>query len=122
MKHFPGNRLLVSTDFLTTFQLSEYYRYSNTADFYTAVFTEHHFNGFLTNKIPLIKKLNWHLVAGASALWLPAQSYAEWHLGLENIFRFFSVDVVTGYAQGQKPRTGIRLGSTFNIFGGGGAD
>lgn len=122
MKHFPGNRLLVSTDFLTTFQLAEYYRYSNTADFYTAVFTEHHFNGFLTNKIPLIKKLNWHLVAGASALWLPAQSYAEWHLGLENIFRFFSVDIVTGYAQGQKPRTGIRLGTTFNIFGGGGAD
>lgn len=120
MKHFPGNRLLLSTDFLTTFQLPQYYRFSNAADFYTAVFTEHHFNGFLTNKIPGIKKLNWHLVAGASALWLPDQTYAEWHAGFENIFRFFSVDIVTGYTQGSKPRTEIRFGTTFNIGGGGG--
>ncbi|MEJ8819257.1 DUF5686 and carboxypeptidase regulatory-like domain-containing protein [Lacibacter sp. H407] len=122
MKHFPGNRLLLSTDFLTTFQLPQYYRFSNADDFYTAVFTEHHFNGFLTNKIPGIKKLNWHLVAGASVLWLPGQTYAEWHAGFENIFRFFSVDVVTGYTQGSKPRTEVRFGTTFNIGGGGGND
>lgn len=122
MKHFPGNRLLLSTDFLTTFQLPQYYQYSNADKFYTAVFTEHHFNGFITNKIPGIKKLNWHLVTGASAVWLPLQTYAEWHVGFENIFRFFSVDVITGYTQGLRPRTEIRFGTTFNILGGGGND
>ena len=122
MKHFPGNRLLLSTDFLTTFQLPQYYQYSNADKFYTAVFTEHHFNGFITNKIPVIKKLNWHLVTGASAVWLPLKTYAEWHVGFENIFRFFSVDVITGYTQGLKPRTEIRFGTTFNILGGGGND
>ncbi|HLO39028.1 MAG TPA: DUF5686 and carboxypeptidase regulatory-like domain-containing protein [Lacibacter sp.] len=117
MKHFPGNRLIRSTDFMTTFQLSPYYQYSNADDLYAAVFTEHHFNGFITNKIPGLKKLNWHLVSGVSALWLPKHTYAEWHVGLENIFRFFRVDVVTGYQQTMKPRMELRIGTTINVGG-----
>ncbi len=115
LKHFPGNRLVRAADYLTVFQLPQYYQYSNGEQFYTAVFTEHHFNGFLTNKIPGIKKLNWNLVSGVSALWLQKRTYAEWHVGLENIFRFFRVDIVTGYRQGKAPRYEYRIGSSFNI-------
>ncbi|HTH31895.1 MAG TPA: DUF5686 family protein, partial [Lacibacter sp.] len=110
MKHFPGNRFLRSTDFMTTFQLPQYYQYSNADKLYGAVFSEHHFNGFITNKIPGLKQLNWHLVSGVSALWLPKHTYAEWHVGLENIFRFFRVDIVTGYQQTMKPRMEFRVG------------
>lgn len=117
LKHFPGNRLIRSTDFMTTFQLSAYYQYSNADDLYAAVFTEHHFNGFITNKIPGLKKLNWHLVSGVSALWLPKHTYAEWHVGLENIFRFFRADIVTGYQQTLRPRMELRIGTTINVGG-----
>jgi hypothetical protein len=117
MKHFPGNRLIRSTDFMTTFQLPQYYQYSNADKLYAAVFTEHHFNGFITNKIPGFKRLNWHLVSGVSALWLPKHTYAEWHVGIENIFRFFRVDVVTGYQQNMRPRTELRIGTTINVGG-----
>lgn len=117
LKHFPGNRLIRSTDFMTSFQLSPYYQYSNADDLYAAVFTEHHFNGFITNKIPGLKKLNWHLVSGVSALWLPKRTYAEWHVGLENIFRFFRIDIVTGYQQTLRPRMELRIGTTINVGG-----
>ena len=115
MKHFPGNRLFMSTDYLSVFQLTPYYLYSNKESIYGTAFLEHHFNGLLTNKIPGFKKLNWNLVAGASAMWLPKQTYAEWHVGFENIFRFFRVDIVNGYEQGKRPVFEVRLGSSFNI-------
>jgi Family of unknown function (DUF5686) len=117
LKHFPGNRFIRSTDFMTTFQLPQYYQYSNADKLYGSVFSEHHFNGFITNKIPGLKQLNWHLVSGVSALWLPKHTYAEWHVGLENIFRFFRVDVVTGYQQTMRPRLELRVGTTINVGG-----
>jgi len=115
LKHFPGNRLLGAEDYMTTFQLPQYYQYSNADKIFGSVFAEHHFNGFITNKIPGIKKLNWNLVAGASALWLQKRTYAEWHIGLENIFRFIRLDIVTGYQQGQSPRYDLRVGTSFNF-------
>jgi hypothetical protein len=115
LNHMPGNRLIRSSDFMTVFQLPQYYLFSNSDRVYTTVFAEHHFNGFLTNKIPGIKQLNWHLVTGAAAMWLQNKTYAEWHVGFENIFRFFRVDLVTGYQQGAKPRMEFRIGSVINV-------
>lgn len=112
-KHLPGNRLITAEDYMTTFQLPQYYLYSNAEKYYATVFVEHHFNGFLTNKIPAFKKLNWNLVTGANIMWLPKTTYAEWHIGFENIFRIIRVDVVTGYTQGKAPRYEFRIG--FNI-------
>jgi Family of unknown function (DUF5686)/CarboxypepD_reg-like domain len=117
LKHFAGNRLFRAEDYLTTFQLPQYYQFSNSADFYTAVFAEHHFNGFITNKIPVIKKLNWHLVGGVAYLRLPSTNYFEWHAGFENIFRILRVDVVTAYQSGMSPRTEFRIGSSVSIGG-----
>ncbi len=112
-KHIPGNRLITAEDYLTTFQLTQYYQYSNTEKMYALAFAEHHFNGFLTNKIPGFKKLNWNLVTGANLMWLPTKTYAEWHIGFENIFRFLRVDIVTGYTKGLAPRYEYRIG--YNI-------
>jgi Family of unknown function (DUF5686)/CarboxypepD_reg-like domain len=114
-KHFPGNRTISADNYLTTFQIPQYYLLSNTADFYAAVFAEHHFNGFLTNKIPVIKKLNWHLVGGIAYVKLPSTSFFEWHAGFENIFRLFRLDVVHAYQSGKPSTFEIRIGSAFNI-------
>ncbi len=115
MQHFPGNRLYKSTDFLSTFQLISYYTFSNTANRSLAFFGEHHFNGLLTNKIPVFKSLNWNLVAGGSCLLYPSVSYAEWHVGFENIFRFFRVDLVSGYLNGRVQMPEYRIGTSISI-------
>jgi len=116
LNHFPGNRLLRASDYMTTFQLPLYYRFSNRDRLYGLLFAEYHLNGFLTNKIPLIKKLNWHLVGGAGSLWRSGQfNYWEWHLGLDNIFRTFRVDLVRGYYGGNSEKMEIRIGSRINI-------
>ncbi len=115
--HLPGNRLFRSSDFMTRFQLPQYYRFSNTAPFYTALFSEHHFNGFLTNKVPGLKQLNWHLVAGFSGVWMNGTNYMEWHAGLENIFRLFRFDLVTGRLNGKQVPLEFRIGTSIAIGG-----
>lgn len=117
LKHFPGNRLFRAEDYLTTFQVPQYYQFSNNADFYTAVFAEHHFNGFLTNKLPVIKKLNWHLVGGVAYLNLPKTNYFEWHVGLENILKVLRFDIVNAYQTGMPARMEFRIGSQVSIGG-----
>ncbi len=120
MKHFAGNRLFRAEDYMNTFQLPSYYHFSNTDQLYGALYAEHHFNGFLTNKIPGFRKLNWNLTAGASALWLKHTNYYEWHVGFENILRVFRVDFVTGYLNGTIRKPEFRIGT--NIIIGGGDD
>lgn len=115
LNHFPGNRLIRSTDFLSSFQLPLYYRFSNDDRQYGLVFAEHHFNGFLTNKIPVIRKLNWNLVAGVGSLWLNAGNYTEWHVGLENIFRLFRIDIVRGYYKGNSEKMELRFSTNVSI-------
>ena len=115
LNHFAGNRLIRASDFQSTFQLPLYYRFSNQDRFYGTLFAEHHFNGFLTNKLPVIKKLNWHLVGGISSLWLNAAQYMEWHMGLENIFRVFRFDIVKGYYKGAGEKLEFRISTNLSV-------
>jgi hypothetical protein len=61
-QHFDGNQTIVASDYLNSFQLAPYYANSTIANFYAEGHLEHHFNGLLTNKIPLFRRLNWNLV------------------------------------------------------------
>jgi hypothetical protein len=75
---------------------------------------EHHFNGFLTNKIPLFKKLNLRLVGGLNAFYVGNHNYYyEFLAGLENILKLIRVDYVFGYTESgiydSRIRIGIRL-------------
>ncbi len=89
------------------------------SDRYVSLRYRHHFEGFLLNKIPLIKKLKWRAVANANVLYGsvsdknnlntptvgphgqdlvtfgrldPSVPYVELGYGIENIFKFFRVD------------------------------
>ncbi|PUZ20287.1 CarboxypepD_reg-like domain-containing protein [Chitinophaga costaii] len=111
LQHFIGNQTVLSTAYLNSFQLAPYYRYSTSAPFYATANIEHHFNGLLTNKIPLFNKLKWNLVAGANAFYVNGDNnYVEAFAGLENIFKVLRVDVVAGYQSQAKTRIGIRVG------------
>lgn len=117
-QHFNGGQILAASEYLNSFQLLPYYRYSNKSSFYAEGHAEHHFNGMLTNKIPLFRRLNWHLVGGANAFYVNKDMhYIEAFAGLENIFKLIRVDIVWGF-EPSRSVTGVRLG----IRGFGGRD
>lgn len=110
-KHFYGNLYTVSGEYMQSFQDVPFYAFSNISSFYSELHLEHHSNGLLTNKIPLLKQLNWNLVEGCNALYIyPNTQYAEVFVGLENIFKIFRVDFVTGFRNGDKPVYVCRIG------------
>ncbi len=109
--HFNGNLTAAASDYLNSFQLVSYYAFSTTAPFYIQVHTEHHFNGLLTNKIPVFKRLNWNLVAGTNTFYVNNNNnHVEIFAGIENIFKIFRVDVVQGYNLGKASGTAVRVG------------
>lgn len=116
-QHFNGNQLFLASEYLNSFQIAPYYANSTTASFYTAAHVEHHFNGLLTNKIPLFRRLNWYLVGGSNAFYVNKDNnYVEVFGGVENILKLFRVDVVASYLNGKQGLVGVRLGLG-GIFG-----
>ena len=99
-QHFNGNRVLTAGQYLRTFQLAPYYANSNRDAFFATLHYEHSFNGALTNKIPLIRKLNLRLVTGANAFMVDRDNrYAEFFFGLDNIMKIIRMDYVFAYNQ-----------------------
>src|SRR5690606_38068107 len=109
------NHLGNETLFYTTaaYNLMDFFEFAS--DRYVSLKYRHHFEGFLLNKIPLIKKLKWRAVANANVLYGsashknilntptvgpegqdlttfgkldPAVPYVEVGYGIENIFKF----------------------------------
>jgi hypothetical protein len=117
-QHFNGNQTFYASPYLNSFQLAPYYANSTTAAFYATGHIEHHFNGMITNKIPLLRNLQWNLVAGANAFYVNRNNnYVEIFGGLENILKLFRVDVVASYLDGKTGTVGVRLGLD-GLFGG----
>ncbi len=111
LQHFNGNQTFYNIKYLNSFQLAPYYRYSNAEKFYAFGHAEHHFNGLLTNKIPLFNKLKWNLVVGGNTFFVNRNNYyAEAFVGLENIFKVFRVDFVNAYQPHLGNKFGVRIG------------
>lgn len=126
--HFNGNQTIISRAYNKTFQLASYYQYSNVADVYGRLHLEWLMAGWLSNKIPLFRRLNWHFLAGTNAFYVDKnQYYAEAFFGVDNIgvkmFRLLRVDAILGYESNiAKPTFGIRLGIKINSLGIGGSN
>ncbi len=106
-KHFAGNFLSTGGTDLLGFYLIRYYRHS-TDLYFAEAHIEHHFGGFLFNKIPGIRKLKLDEVLGFHFLYTPARKeYFQLNVGLANIFKILRVDFVAGF-----------LGETVYHFGG----
>ncbi len=111
-QHFNGNQLGAAADYLNSFQLAQYYANSTTANLFTTVHLEQHLKGLLSNKIPLLNKLNWQFVTGGNAFYVNKNSnYVEAFVGIENIFKILRVDFVAAYTNGKKGLTGIKFGA-----------
>lgn len=108
--HFNGNRTIFGKFRLNAFQLLDYYKYSTNKN-YVEAYAEHHFNGFIFNKLPLIRKAGLRAVAGIR-YFTPAFeiNYFEINAGIENIFKVFRVDFVAGYEAGKNVRSAVVIG------------
>ncbi|MGC4035028.1 MAG: DUF5686 and carboxypeptidase regulatory-like domain-containing protein [Chitinophagaceae bacterium] len=119
LQHFNGNLTIYNFKYLNSFQLAPYYQYSNSARLYGVAHIEHHFNGLLTNKIPLLNSLKWNLVVGSNAFYINKNEYyLEGFAGIENILKLLRVDFVIANQQKQAEanKYNIRIGFG-GIFG-----
>ncbi|MCS7018314.1 MAG: DUF5686 family protein [Cytophagales bacterium] len=113
LKHFNTTQTIFNPAILQSFRALPYYQYS-TSGFFVEGHAEHHFNGFIFNKIPLLKKLRWQEVLGLHVLHteqLPA--YAELTVGIEKIFKILRVDYIITFQEKKAMGNFFRVGLGF---------
>ncbi|MFO0434214.1 MAG: DUF5686 family protein, partial [Sphingobacteriaceae bacterium] len=110
-KHFSGNQTIIAnTDYLNSFKLLPYYGLS-TKNWYAEFHTEHHFNGFIFNKIPLVNKLFIQEVVGFKALVNDkVDHYFEVNFAIKNIFKVVRLDYVISFKENNKLGNGFLIG------------
>ena len=102
----PGNQSYFIID--NTYNLLDYYDF--VADEYASLHFEHHFNGRLFSRVPLLRKLNWREIIGIKGVYgtvsdenrfinasglvyrAPEDIYWEYHAGIGNIFKVLRID------------------------------
>ena len=115
-KHFNGNQTIIGnpTRYLSSFMRLPYYEYS-TQNLYAQVHFQHHFEGFLLDKIPGIRKLGFSTVLGTSILYTDDQgTYSEYTFGIDKIgwsaFRFLRLDFVAAKPPNRDFEFGMMIG------------
>ncbi len=110
-KQFAGNEVLLYKSGLNSFLLLDYYRFS-TPDQYIEGHLEHNFSGFITNKIPLIRKLKLQEIVDINYLSTPQlKNYTELGVGVQ--YLAFRLLYGTSFNSGSNIRNGIRIGLSF---------
>ncbi len=115
-KHFNGNQTFLGNPdaYSNSFLLLPYYTHSTASD-YMQVHFQHHFDGWIFNKIPLIRKLGFAEVFKAAFLYTPEQKeYFELGFGIDKvgfgIFRLLRLDVAWSRNSEGKWKNGVVLG------------
>lgn len=110
-------------NYQNSFFLLPFYGYG-TDRAYAEFHLQHHLQGWLLDKLPLLRKLNLKEVVGFNAYYAETSRgegvftenlpYWEFNVGLENIgigfFRPFRIDVATGFFGDKRHRTGVVIG------------
>lgn len=114
-KHFYGNETFIGTNqnYLGKFNLMPYYSMSTNKDF-IEWHVEHNFKGFILNKIPLIRDLQYHIILGVHGMQTGDRNpYFEYSVGLDNFgikkFRPFRIDYFRSSYNGEI-KNGVILG------------
>lgn len=119
--HVMTNQYNLTTSYSNSFQLAPYYQYSHQAASFAELHFSYYLKGFLTNKIPLFKRLQWYMVTGVNALYIKEdQHYTEAFLGLDNLgwglVRFLRIDFVQSWDAYNQVKSGIRFGLNLNAL------
>ncbi len=120
-KHFGGNEthLNLNSSYLKSFGLLPYYSLSTNKSF-VETHLEYNFNGFIMNKIPLLRWTGWNTVVGYhNAITSDNKPYQEFNVGLSNFgfgkFKFFRIDYIRSYQGSKFVKDGIMLGIKANL-------
>ncbi len=117
-QHFNGNETFIfnPNNIQNSFLLLPYYERS-TDDWFIQAHYQHHFNGYLFDKVPLLRKAGFKSVFAASYLRTSESElgdYLELSYGIENlgfgIFKIFRVDAVASFEEWKYGKFGVRLG------------
>lgn len=136
-----GNQTPIYT--AVTYNLMRYGEF--VSDRYATLQYQHHFEGFLLNRVPLMRKLKWRLVGSANVIYggmsemnrkiiattnslgeeaLPVgyldrnKPYVELGYGVENIFKFFRVDFIHRLSYLDNPdvrKFGVLISAQFSL-------
>jgi len=110
--HFNGDQIIFSSFGLNSFHLLDYYKYSTNGPFVVAN-VEHHFQGLILNKIPLLRKLKLDEIIGANFLTTNSlPEYFEVFAGITK-FNVVRVDFAASYDKSGRVGEGIRIGLGF---------
>ena len=125
LHHPMGNQTIFGKpkDYSRAFFLLPYYDFSTSKPF-VQTHIQHHLQGWLLDKIPGLRKLNWKEVFGFGLYYaentaneglLPQKTpYWEVNFGFENIgfkfFRPFRIDVAAGFFGKEHYKTGVVIG------------
>ena len=111
LKQFQGNQILFYKGDINSFLLLNYYNFSTGTE-YIEGHLEHNFSGFITNKIPLIRKLKLQEIVDVNYLTTPQiKNYTELGFGLQ--YLNFRVMYGESFNSGSNIRSAIRLGLSF---------
>lgn len=112
----PGNETLIKSN--NTYNLMDFYEF--VADETIGLSYTHHFEGFILNRVPLLKQTDWRLVGGGKAVFgdfnsqndnyiptntnpevdydfiklSPSKPYAEVSYGIENILKVIRIEAI----------------------------
>jgi hypothetical protein len=125
LHHPMGNQTVIGkpVNYTRAFFLLPYYDYSTDQPF-VQMHLQHHLQGWLLDKIPGLRRLNWKEVFGAGLYYTEntfgetafqqKMPYWEVNFGFENIgfkfFRPFRIDVVAGFFGEEHYKTGVVIG------------
>jgi hypothetical protein len=105
--HFNGNEFRITNpiQYMRGFFHLPYYKFSTTDNYFTAHW-QHHFEGYLLGKLPLIRTLGFKEVVRVAYLNTPdLGNYVEAGVGIDNIgyglFRLFRLDFSWQYLDGK---------------------
>ncbi|MCL3780524.1 carboxypeptidase-like regulatory domain-containing protein [Prolixibacteraceae bacterium JC049] len=114
--------------------LMNYYEF--VSDQYASLYVEHHMQGYLFNRVPLLRKLKWREVVGFRTVWgdldkskhkqlvfpdqmsgLSRKPYMEVSVGIENIFKVLRIDAVKrlNYHHDNADKYGFRASVQFKF-------
>ncbi|MDB5285591.1 MAG: hypothetical protein JWR05_540 [Mucilaginibacter sp.] len=112
-RHFSGNEALFYKPGDSKFLLLDYYNFSTGSE-YLEAHLEHNFSGFITNKIPIIRKLKLQEIVDVNYLTTPTtKNYTELGFGLQTQTGL-RVMYGTSYNNlGGEVNTAIRIGLSF---------
>jgi len=116
LNHLVGNRGIgIAAPYLQSFQMAQFYEFSNKEQTYYEGHLEYHLNGLLSNKIPLLRQARFYLLFGGNAYYASDKTwYTEAFVGIDNIgwklARFLRVDFVQSWDSHLGRNFGIRFG------------